>query len=75
MITEACLADDIEVREVIRLGVGKEGGPKLTQSTPLSTANLFGTIDAMPMRRDDSRRGLEKRAEHCPRRQVESLMR
>jgi len=37
--------------------VGKDGGTKLTQSTPLSTATLFGTIDAMPMRRDEIRRG------------------
>lgn len=36
--------------------VGKDGGTKLTQSTPLRTASLFGTIDAMPMRRDEMRR-------------------
>ena len=37
--------------------VGKYGGTKLTQSTPLSTATLFGTIDSMPMRRSEARRG------------------
>ena len=36
--------------------VGKDGGAKLTQSSPLGTAALFGTIDAMPMRRDEIRR-------------------
>lgn len=36
--------------------VGKDGGAKLTQASPLSTATLFGTIDAMPMRRDEIRR-------------------
>lgn len=36
--------------------VGKDGGAKLTQSSPLSTATLFGTVDAMPMRRDEIRR-------------------
>jgi len=38
--------------------VGKDGGTKLSQSTPLSTNVLFGTIDSMPMRRDEVRRGL-----------------
>ncbi len=36
--------------------VGKDGGTKLSQSTPLSAATLFGAIDAMPMRRDEMRR-------------------
>jgi hypothetical protein len=36
--------------------VGKDGGPKLSQSTPLSAATLFGTIDSMPMRRNEVRR-------------------
>lgn len=35
--------------------VGKDGGAKLTSATPLSAATLFGTIDAMPMRRDEMR--------------------
>ena len=38
--------------------VGKDGGMKLTQSTPLSTATLFGAIDPMPMRRNEISRGL-----------------
>lgn len=37
--------------------VGKDGGAKLTQSSPFSTATLFAAIDAMPMRRDEMRRG------------------
>jgi hypothetical protein len=36
--------------------VGKDGGAKLSQSTPLDAARLFATIDAMPMRRDEMRR-------------------
>lgn len=36
--------------------VGKDGDAKLTQSSPLGTATLFGTIDAMPMRLDEIRR-------------------
>lgn len=35
--------------------VGKDGGTKLAQSQPLTAATLFGTIDAMPMRRDEIR--------------------
>ena len=30
--------------------VGKDGGVKLRQETPLSVDDLFATIDAMPMR-------------------------
>ncbi len=36
--------------------VGKDGGTKLSQSSPLGSAILFGTVDAMPMRRDEIRR-------------------
>ena len=36
--------------------VGKDGGAKLSQSTPLDAGRLFATIDAMPMRRDEMRR-------------------
>ena len=35
--------------------VGKDGGAKLSQSTPLYAARLFATIDAMTMRRDEMR--------------------
>jgi hypothetical protein len=35
--------------------VGKDGGAKMSQSTPLDAARLFATIDAMPMRRDEMR--------------------
>jgi hypothetical protein len=36
--------------------VGKDGGAKLSQSSPLSAATLFRTIDAMPMRAQEMRR-------------------
>lgn len=36
--------------------VGKDGGTKLARSAPLGAAQLFRTIDAMPMRRDEMRR-------------------
>lgn len=35
--------------------IGKDGGPKLERSTPLEATELFGTIDAMPMRRSEMR--------------------
>ncbi len=36
--------------------IGKDGGAKLTRDAPIPTRTLFATIDAMPMRRDESRR-------------------
>jgi hypothetical protein len=36
--------------------VGKDGGTKLSKSTPIPANVLFGRIDAMPMRRDEMRR-------------------
>jgi hypothetical protein len=36
--------------------VGKDGGTKLAQSSPILPDALFGAIDAMPMRRDEMRR-------------------
>jgi hypothetical protein len=35
--------------------IGKDGGVKINSSEPIDTPRLFGTIDAMPMRRDESR--------------------
>lgn len=35
--------------------VGKDGGAKLSQPTPLDARRLFATIDAMPMRQDEMR--------------------
>ncbi|MCU0793304.1 MAG: DUF4174 domain-containing protein [Opitutaceae bacterium] len=35
--------------------VGKDGGVKLDQTTPVSAADLFALIDAMPMRRAEQR--------------------
>ena len=36
--------------------IGLDGGVKLRQGTPLSLQELFSTIDAMPMRRQELRR-------------------
>jgi hypothetical protein len=36
--------------------VGKDGGTKLSSAAPLGIAALNGTIDAMPMRRNEMRR-------------------
>jgi hypothetical protein len=36
--------------------IGKDGGIKLDQSTPLASADLLAEIDRMPMRRDEVRR-------------------
>lgn len=35
--------------------VGKDGGAKLASDEPIPAARLFGVIDAMPMRRDETR--------------------
>lgn len=37
--------------------VGKDGGEKLRSDRPVASERLFETIDAMPMRRDEMRRG------------------
>ncbi|OGX91137.1 hypothetical protein BEN49_20965 [Hymenobacter coccineus] len=36
--------------------VGKDGGTKRTSATPLAPDDLFGTVDKMPMRRQEMRR-------------------
>ena len=36
--------------------IGKDGGEKLRQHTPLAYTKLAATIDAMPMRREEMRR-------------------
>lgn len=36
--------------------VGKDGGDKLTSTVPLTLQKLYGTIDAMPMRRSEMKR-------------------
>lgn len=33
--------------------VGKDGGEKLSSGSPIAATNLFSTIDAMPMRKDE----------------------
>jgi hypothetical protein len=35
--------------------VGKDGGVKLQSSEPIAPQRIFGTIDAMPMRREEAR--------------------
>lgn len=36
--------------------VGKDGGAKRSSTTPLAPADLFGTVDKMPMRRQEMQR-------------------
>lgn len=36
--------------------IGKDGGVKRRETAPISQASLFGTIDTMPMRRQEARR-------------------
>lgn len=36
--------------------IGKDGGVKRTETRPLPPADLFGTVDKMPMRRQEARR-------------------
>ncbi|GGF26756.1 DUF4174 domain-containing protein [Hymenobacter cavernae] len=36
--------------------LGKDGGVKLRQTEPLTTQQLFGTIDTMPMRQQEMRK-------------------
>ena len=35
--------------------IGKDGGVKRTETQPLALASLFGTVDKMPMRRQEMR--------------------
>jgi hypothetical protein len=35
--------------------IGKDGGVKLNQMQPLAAADLFGTVDKMPMRKQEAR--------------------
>ncbi len=37
--------------------IGKDGGAKRTSARPLVPADLFGTVDKMPMRRQEMQRG------------------
>ncbi|PPD30025.1 MAG: hypothetical protein CTY20_04550 [Hyphomicrobium sp.] len=36
--------------------IGKDGGEKLSSGSPIAATALFSTIDAMPMRKDETRR-------------------
>ena len=36
--------------------IGKDGGIKRTETQPIAPASLFGTVDKMPMRRQEMRR-------------------
>lgn len=46
-------ADDRMFRVVL---VGKDGNAAVSSSKPFNAAELFGRVDAMPMRRDEMRR-------------------
>ncbi|HEY8566822.1 MAG TPA: DUF4174 domain-containing protein [Beijerinckiaceae bacterium] len=46
----------VEAGEFRAVLVGKDGGAKLSSARPIPAEELFGTIDAMPMRRDEMRR-------------------
>jgi hypothetical protein len=46
---------DLPAQEFRAVLVGKDGGAKLTASEPIPPRRLFATIDAMPMRRDETR--------------------
>lgn len=46
-------ADDRAFRVVL---VGKDGNAAVSSSKPIGAADLFGRVDAMPMRRDEMRR-------------------
>ena len=46
---------DVGTDESVVLLIGKDGGIKLRQSSAISTATLFATIDAMPMRQREMR--------------------
>lgn len=46
----------VGANEFRALLVGKDGGVKLSQSSPLSAATLFREIDSMPMRQQEMRR-------------------
>ncbi len=54
-----------ELRQRFRIGaggfrvvlLGKDGGEKFASGEPVSAETLNGTIDAMPMRREEMRRG------------------
>lgn len=37
--------------------IGKDGGVKIRQSEPISLNQLYGTIDGMPMRRQEMKKG------------------
>jgi hypothetical protein len=41
----------------INLLIGKDGGVKLRENSPISNQTLFNTIDAMPMRQREMRDG------------------
>ncbi|MDJ0367867.1 DUF4174 domain-containing protein [Hymenobacter sp. H14-R3] len=43
------------LREFVVVLVGKDGGVKRTSAKPLPAADFFGTVDKMPMRRQERR--------------------
>ncbi len=51
------LADTYNIRqsEFYSILLGKDGGEKLRSQTPMETDQLFSTIDAMPMRKQETK--------------------
>ena len=49
------LAQQFDIRQsgFYAILIGKDGGEKLRSQTPMETDQLFGTIDAMPMRKQE----------------------
>ena len=50
----------IKPRQFAAVLIGKDGGVKLKSTRPIAPATLFGTVDRMPMRRQEMRRGAEE---------------
>ena len=49
---------NIEIeKEYQNLLIGKDGGVKLKNNSPISNIKIFNTIDAMPMRQREMRGG------------------
>jgi hypothetical protein len=51
------LAEQFNIRQsgFYAILIGKDGGEKLRSQKPMETGLIFGTIDAMPMRRQEMR--------------------
>ena len=47
---------DVGEGEFVLILIGKDGTVKLRSNHPVSTSNIFGLIDAMPMRQEEMRK-------------------